>query len=234
MATADDEPTVVAPRPRRLGESRSAAVASIVLLVAGVALMVVPGLLRDGVCGLFACADRTPDVAVGRPEGTDLAVVVPEDAAGDLQSLRLFQLGQEQRRESPGDWIVVREDEGATPTVVTIGEEPDGFSTTAALEGQPESGTWVVEASFGCNSTLVRFSPTALDPGMVTTGDLAPETVEDFRATASADLHCSTEAPQWQRWLFFLGALCASVGAVLGIVVVLRKPVPDDPDWFGP
>ncbi len=198
--------------------------------------MVLPGLLRDGVCGLVSCADVTPEVAVGRPEGTGLAVVVPEDAAGELGSLRLFEItgSEETSREDPvipGTWVVQRTDPDALPTVVPFGEEPDGFETLTELDAEPTAGLWVIEASFGCASTLVRFDPQELDPGFVTTGD-EPVTIGDFERDARGSLRCATDAPGWQRWLFALGAAAAAVGAVLGIVVVFRSPVRDDRDWY--
>jgi len=205
---------------------------SIALVVGGVLAMVVPGLLRDGVCGLMSCADVTPEVGVGRPTGTALGVVVPEGAAGELQSLRLFPLTGQQQQESAGEWILYRTGEEA-PTTIRFGEEPDGFDTRIPLDDPPTEGLWVLEASFGCSSTLVRFSPTELDPGFVTAGG-APRTVDAFLDGARSSVRCATEAPGWQRLLFFLGLAATSVGAVLGIVVVFRKPASEDPDWYVP
>ncbi len=206
--------------------------AAIALLIAGVLAMVLPGLLRDGVCGLIACADVTPEIAVGRPHGTELAVMVPQDAAGQLQSLRLFELTGQEPQESAGAWIVYRTGESA-PTTIALGEQPEGFSTRTELEKEPDQGLWVIEASFGCSSTLVRFSPRELDPGFVSSGG-APMPAADFLAEAHSSVRCTEPAPPWQRWLFLLGALAAAAGAVVGIVVVLRRPPPDDPDWYGP
>lgn len=218
-------------RDRRRSVSRLTS-AAVALVIAGVLAMVVPGLLRDGICGLIACADVTPEIAVGRPEGTGLAVVVPEEAAGELQSLRLFEVTGETTQTTAGQWIVYRTGEGE-PTVIPLGEQPDGFETRTELTDAPTDGLWVIDASFGCSSTLVRFSPTELDPGYVTGGG-APEPTAEFLADARSTVRCTQDAPDWQRWLFLVGALAASVGAVLGIVVVLRRPPPDDPDWYGP
>lgn len=208
---------------------------SVVLVVLGVTAMVLPGLLRDGLCGLVACADVTPDVAVGRAEGVELAVVMSADAASELGSVRLFEVRQpgpdEQRDVLNGDWIIQRTEEGAAPSVIPIGSEPEGFETLTELSVEPTEGTWVIDASFGCASTLVRFSPEELTPGFVTEGD-DPVPVDEFSEGASSEVRCAEAAPSWQRWLFMGGALLASIGAVLGIVAVFRRPVPSAPDWY--
>jgi hypothetical protein len=204
-----------------------------VLVVAGVLAMVLPGLLRDGICGLIECADVTPEVAVGRPAGNDLAVVVPEGAAGELRSLRLFPITDSAAQDTAGSWIVYREDPDATPVTINLGTQPEGFETRIELAEQPSDGLWVLDASFGCASTLVRFAPEELDPGFVTTGD-SPVPIGDFEADARASLRCATDAPAPQRWLFILGALSASVGAVIGIWVVMRRPVAEHPEWYAP
>ncbi len=213
--------------PRRVSLGRLAGL----LVVLGVLAMVLPGLLRDGVCGLISCADVTPEVAVGRPGGSELAVVIPDDAASELQSLRLFQIGEPQ--EGAGSWIVYRDDEDAEPTTVVLGEQPEGFETRTPLEQTPTEGLWVIDASFGCASTLVRFAPEELDPGYVTAGD-QPVPIGDFEDSARSSLRCATEAPAWQRWVFLLGLLAASAGAVLGVVAMFRRPVPEENDWYGP
>jgi hypothetical protein len=220
------------PRRRRSSGRSPLTSLAVVLVICGVLAMVVPGLLRDGVCGLVACADVTPEIAVGRPEGTQLAVVVPQDAAGELQSLRLFEVTGRSPQETAGQWIVYRTGE-SRPTTIPLGEQPDGFATRTELEVEPTEGLWVIDASFGCSSTLVRFAPTELDPGFVTGGS-APEPTADFLADARSTVRCTQDVPAWQTWLFVLGAIAAAVGAVIGIVVVLRKPPPDDPDWYGP
>lgn len=207
------------------------ATAAAVLVIVGILAMVLPGLLRDGVCGLVACADVTPEVAVGRPGGTELAVVIPEGAAEQLQSLRLFELTGEPQ-EDAGSWIVYRTGE-SSPTTVVLGEQPEGFETRESLDGEPTTGLWVLDASFGCSSTLVRFSPEELDPGYVTSGSTPVPTAE-FLQDARSTVRCTQEAPGWQRWLFVLGALAASIGAVLGIVVLLRRPAPTEADWYDP
>lgn len=217
-------------RPRR---GSGAARWSVGLLVGGVLAMVLPGLLRDGVCGLVACADVTPEVAVGRPGGSELAVVVPEGAATELQSLRLFRLDDESANSTSGSWIIYRTDESAAPERIALGEAPDGFDTRTELDGEPTDGLWVLDASFGCASTLVRFAPEELDPGFVSTGD-PPVPIGEFESNARTSLRCATDAPGWQRLLFVLGALGASVGAVLGIWVLMRRPVTDEPEWYAP
>ncbi len=202
------------------------------LVAVGVVAMVVPGLLRDGICGLFSCADVTPEVAVGRPIGTDLAVVVPEEVAGDLLSLRLVELNEEGDQNSSGEWIVFRTSD-SEPTYIPLGEVPEGFDTRTPLESQPESGVWVMEASWGCAATLVRFSPVDVDPGFVVSSGAAV-TVDDFNDNARTDLHCSSAAPTWQRILFFGGLALVSAGAIMGLVLAFRGPIKDDPEWYGP
>lgn len=206
---------------------------SITLVLAGVLAMVLPGLLRDGVCGLVECADVTPEVGVGRPGGNELEVVIPEAAAPKLRSLRLFPVNENAAQETAGSWIVYRDDPDAEPERVPLGSQPEGFATRIELAELPTEGLWVLDASFGCASTLVRFAPEELDPGFVTTGD-APMPIGEFEDTARSKLRCAVEAPDWQRWLFMVGVLAASVGAVLGIWVVLRGPVREDPEWFVP
>ena len=75
------------------------------------------------------------------------------------------------------------------------------------------------------------FAPADLTPGFVTEGEEAVP-VQEFTDSASSDLRCAEAAPSWQRWLFIGGALMASIGAVLGIIVVFRRPVPATPDWY--
>lgn len=224
----EDIPDAHVDRPQRRWAS---ARVSIVLLVVGVGAMVVPGLLRDGLCGLITCADVTPEIAVGRPGGSELAIVVPEDAASTLRSLRLFPITDERRQEQAGSWIVYRTDDDAAPTTIELGVVPEGFTTDIELANQPAEGLWVIEASFGCAARLVRFAPVELDPGFVTTGE-RPEPIGEFTADARSSLRCATEAPGWQRVAFFLGALAAFVGAALGIVVVFRRPIDPEPDWY--
>ncbi|MGI9577686.1 MAG: hypothetical protein ACR2OH_05785 [Microthrixaceae bacterium] len=217
------------------GPKWSMARTSVVLVVAGVIAMVLPGLLRDGLCGLVACADVTPDVAVGRAEGVELAVVMSDDAASEVLSVRLFEVRQpdpdSDRDVLNGDWIIQRTDESAAPSVIPLGSQPDGFETLTELAEDPLDGTWVLDASFGCASTLTRFAPTDLNPGFVTEGE-EPVPVQEFTDSASSDLRCAEAPPGWQRWLFIGGALMASIGAVLGIVVVFRRPVGPPPDWY--
>lgn len=206
---------------------------AIVLVVAGVLAMVLPGLLRDGICGLIECADVTPEVAVGRPGGHALAVVVPEAAAGELRSLRLFPITENAAQDTAGAWIVYRDDPEATPATIELGTQPEGFKTRIDLAEAPSEGLWVLDASFGCASTLVRFAPEELDPGFVTTGD-APVPIGEFQADARATLRCATDAPGWQRGLFIAGVLSASIGAILGMWVLMRRPVADHPEWYAP
>jgi hypothetical protein len=201
------------------------------LVLLGVLLMVVPGLARDGICGLFTCADVTPEVAVGRPEGTELAVVVPESVAGDLLSIQLFEITE--GGQGAPEWIIFRESD-SEPAVIPLGSEPEGFVTRTDLAEQPESGTWQIEASFGCASSPVRFNPVEVDPGFVVSSGI-PETVEEFQDGARTTLQCSTEAPGWQRVLFFVGVALVSIGAIWGLVLAFsRSDRDDDPDWYGP
>ncbi len=212
-----------------LNKSRGWIAGGLVLL--GVVLMVVPGLARDGICGLFTCADVTPEVAVGRPEGTALAVVVPEPVAADLLSIQLFEITAE--GQSDAKWIIYR-DSASEPTVIPLGEQPEGFHTRTELAAQPETGTWQIEASFGCASSPVRFNPVEIDPGFVVSSAI-PETVDEFTEGARTTLQCSTAAPGWQRGLFFGGIALVSVGAIWGLVMAFqRSDRDDDPDWYGP
>lgn len=222
-------PHGVAPSARGSTPARLA----IALVVAGVLAMVLPGLLRDGICGLIECADVTPEVAVGRPGGNSLAVVVPEGAGGELRSLRLFPVTESTAQDTAGSWIIYRDSPDVAPETIELGTQPEGFKTRIDLAEQPSDGLWVLDASFGCASTLVRFAPEELDPGYVTTGD-APVPIGDFEDDARATLRCATDAPGWQRWLFIAGALSASIGAVLGIWVLMRRPVVDHPEWYAP
>lgn len=224
------------PPPRRVVPSARLSVATrvaVVLVIAGVLAMVLPGLLRDGICGLIECADVTPEVAVGRPGGNALAVVVPEAAAGELRSLRLFPITENAAQDTAGAWIVYRDDPEAAPATIDLGTQPEGFKTRIDLAEAPTEGLWVLDASFGCASTLVRFAPEELDPGFVTTGD-APVPIGEFQADARATLRCATDAPGWQRGLFIAGVLSASIGAILGIWVLMRRPVADHPEWYAP
>jgi hypothetical protein len=201
------------------------------LVILGVLLIVVPGLARDGICGLFTCADVTPEVAVGRPDGTELAVVVPEPVAGDLLSIQLFEITE--AGQGDAEWIIFRESD-SEPTVIPLGEQPEGFQTRTELEAQPETGIWQIEASFGCASSPVRFDPVEIDPGFVVSSAI-PETVEEFTDGARTTLQCSTAAPGWQKGLFFLGIAMVSIGAIWGLVLAFQRPDrDDDPDWYGP
>ncbi len=206
---------------------------SVTLITLGVLAMVLPGLFRDGICGLIECADVTPEVAVGRVSGDELAVVIPKDAAPDLRSLRLFPITENSAQATAGSWIVYRDDPDAAPRTVVLGSEPDGFSTRIELAEKPQKGLWVLDASFGCASTLVRFAPEELEAGFATTGD-APMPIGEFEDQARTTLRCATDSPAYQRWLFMAGALSASLGAVLGIWVLMRRPVRDDPEWYAP
>lgn len=226
--------------PAAVKEPRSArrmTLLSVGLLVVGVALIVIPGLVKDGVCGLVECADVTPEIAVGRPEGTQLAIMIPEEVAGDLASIRLLEqpraADSSEGQEQPlGEWIVFRTSD-SDPTLITVGEAPDGFDTRTELTIEPVSGTWIVDASFGCGSTLVRFNPEALDPGFVTAGGAAIPAAE-FGESARTTLQCSTAAPSWQRILFFIGIAVVFAGAVTAILLAFRTPAHDDPEWYGP
>ena len=76
-----------------MSSNRRMGAAAAVLLGAGLLLMIVPPLARDGVCGITSCADQVPVIAVSRLSATDLAVVVPVQRAADLDDLGHVPVG---------------------------------------------------------------------------------------------------------------------------------------------
>ena len=120
-------------------------VAAAVLLGSGLILMIVPPVVRDGLCGLTSCADRVPVIAVSRVSPTELAVVVPDDAAPNVRRVELLQGGSS--GSGPRQWMIRAErgsDTGSNPgsgsggatsaRTFLIGDEPDGFRTVVPLE----------------------------------------------------------------------------------------------------
>ena len=210
---------------RRLGR------VAVLLLVSGVVLMVVPPLARDGICGLVPCTDQAPDIAVTRTAPDQIAVVVPEDAAPSVRSVRLLEGSA--RSTGSQQWFIRRDGRDVTE-VFPLGAEPEGFRTVTELAAQPTEGSWVVVVGFGCTNASLPF-----DPGSVTAGRLSSWTgVTDgasFAASATTEEACATSAGTLERVLLVLGALLTVAGAVIGIVVVLRRPVrlEDDPEGPG-
>lgn len=211
-----------------MSSNRRLGLASIVLLAVGLLLMIVPPLARDGICGITGCADQVPDIAVARTAASDFAVIVPTEVAPSVDSVRLLQGGNAGARE----WVVNRTGDGVAE-VFEAGAAPAGFTTVVPLTVPIDEGNWVAEVSFGCTTASLPFSPSSLSVGQVRSwqGVTDGSTFDD---QARATEQCATEAGSLERLLLGAGALLATVGAVLGIVVVLRREPrdPEDPgDW---
>ena len=217
-------------------------VAAAVLLGSGLILMIVPPVVRDGLCGLTSCADRVPVIAVSRVSPTELAVVVPDDAAPNVRRVELLQGGSS--GSGPRQWMIRAErgsDTGSNPDsgsggaisarTFLIGDEPDGFRTVVPLETQPQKGVWTAQVGFRCTTASLPFNPQALAVGEVRSWDGVMDG-NDFAADANTGEHCLTERGSAELGLLLVGAALAVAGAVLGIVVVLRRPArfPEDGD----
>lgn len=197
---------------------------SAVLLVLGVALMVVPPLVRDGICGILGCADQIPDVAVTRTaEG--FAVLVPEEAAPAVRSVRLLQGGTSGARQ----WAIRREvgpdapSDAAPPDAFVAGSDVPGFRTTTPLAAPPDDGEWIAEVGFRCTTASLPFQPAAVSVGQVVSWTGATEGAS-FSDTARVDERCTEPAGTTEKVLLGLGAALTVAGAVLGILWVLRRP----------
>jgi hypothetical protein len=207
---------------RRLG------LASILLLAIGLLLMIVPPLARDGICGITGCADQVPDIAVARTAASEFAVIVPKEVAPSVDSVRLLQGGNAGSRE----WVVNRTGDGVVD-VFSAGATPAGFTTVVPLTIPIDEGNWVAEVSFGCTTASLPFSPSSLSVGQIRSWQGVTDG-STFGDQARATEQCATEAGSLERLLLGAGALLATVGAILGIVVVLRREPrdPEDPgDW---
>ena len=202
------------------------------LIVVGVVCMTVPALARDGVCGLFSCADQVPDIAVLREATGTLAVLVPTGTGSDVQSVRVLQ-GSAGSESGGGtqQWRIQRT-AASDLDAYQIGVQPDGFRTTTKLAEQPSQDVWTAEVSFRCTVASLPFEPGSLDPGKVAAGSEAA-TEHEYRSTAASAEHCETSAGTLERILFFTGMLLTFAGAVLGIVLVFsRPPKVGDDDWM--
>ena len=204
-------------------------VAAAALLGSGLILMIVPPLARDGICGLTSCADQVPVIAVSRLSATDLAIVVPDEAAPTVRTVELLQGGG--RGSGARQWLIRHEEGGADPSTFVIGAEPDGFRTVVPLETPPESDVWTAQVGFSCTTASLPFDPQAIAVGEVRSWD-GVMAGNEFSELANTTERCVTERGTTETGLFLAGALLAVVGAVLGIVVVLRRPVrfPEDPE----
>ena len=204
--------------------------AAAALLGTGLVLMIVPPVLRDGVCGLTSCADQVPVIAISRVSSTEMAIVVPDEAASIVSTVELLQGGG--GGSGVRRWLIRRDDAGGeSPATFLLGSEPQGFRTVVALGEAPESGVWTAQVGFECTTASLPFDPEAVAVGEVRSWDGVMDGNE-FAATANTSERCVTERSSTEVVLFLLGAALAVGGAVLGIVVVLRRPVrfPEDPD----
>ena len=207
-------------------------VAAAVLLGTGLVLMIVPPVLRDGICGLTSCADQVPVIAVSRVAADELAVVVPDDAASKVRTVELLQGGG--RGSGSRRWLIQRDGAGEDPTTFLLGSEPGGFRTVVRLDAVPESGVWTAQVGFRCTTASLPFDPEAVAVGEVRSWDGVMDGNE-FASTANTSERCVAERSSTEVALFLVGATAAVAGAVLGLVVVLRRPVrfPEDPEGDG-
>ncbi len=208
--------------------NRTLGAISVLALVVGLGLVLIPPMLRDGVCGLTGCADQVPDVAVTRSSATELAVLVPGATAPDVSRIRLLQGGGSGSQE----WVVERTAPSQADAFV-FGSRPPGFETLTPLDVPVQEGTWVVEVRFACTTASLPFAPDSIGVGQVRSWQGVTEGA-GFSDAARTTERCATERDTPESTLMLLGAVLATVGAILGIVVVLRRPPrdPDDPgDW---
>ena len=198
------------------------------LLGIGLVLMIVPPILRDGVCGLTGCADQVPVIAVSRVSDEQLAVVVPDEAAPTVRTVELRHGGG--RGSGSRQWLIRRDGKELHSTFL-IGSEPDGFRTVVPLEVPPESDVWTAQVGFRCTTASLPFDPSALAVGEVHSWDGVLDGNE-FSTSANTTEKCATERSSSEVALLVLGSVLAVAGAVLGIVVVLRRPArfPEEAD----
>jgi hypothetical protein len=198
------------------------------LIVVGLGLIVVPPLLRDGVCGLLSCADQVPDIAVARTSPQELAVLVPGPAAPDVSAVRLLE-GSTSGAES---WLIVRDDDGEggggrsdageAPDAFVIGRTPPGFRSVTGDGVVPGAGNWIAEVRFRCTVASVRFEPAAMAVGQVRSWSRVTDGTS-FTSSAQTDERCATEAGGLERVLMWIGIVAAAVGALMGTTAVLRR-----------
>ncbi|UDY34683.1 hypothetical protein [Dermatobacter hominis] len=216
-----------------MSSNRRMGVAAAALLGTGLVLMIVPPVLRDGICGLTSCADQVPVIAVSRVSASELAVVVPDEAAPKLRTVELLQGGG--RGSGSRQWLIQRDAEGGEdPTTFLVGSEPEGFRTVVPLDGVPDSDVWTAQVGFRCTTASLPFDPEAIAVGEVRSWDGVMDGNE-FASTANTAERCVAERSSTEVVLLLLGAAAAVAGAVLGIVVVLRRPArfPEDPGGDG-
>lgn len=201
-----------------------------VLLGAGLLLMIVPPVARDGVCGLTSCADQVPPIAVTRVSPAELAVLVPDEAAASVRSVELLQGGN--RGSGSRQWLIAREGPGTHSTFV-IGAQPQGFRSVVPLRAAPDKDVWTAQVGFRCTTASLPFTPSTIAVGEVRSWD----GVLDGTKFASGQVteRCATQRGSAETVAFVAGAVLAVAGAVLGIVVVLRRPArfPEDGDDDG-
>lgn len=214
-----------------MNTNRRTGVAAAVLLGAGLLLMVVPPIARDGICGLTECADQVPPIAVTRVSPKEIAIVVPDAAASTVRSVELLQGGG--RGTGSRQWLITRNGDVDHSTFV-VGSTPAGFRTIVQLDEAPVKDVWTAQVGFRCTTASLPFSPATIAVGEVRSWD----GVVDGRKFAGATVteRCATERGTGETAMFLVGALLAVAGAVLGIVVVLRRPArfPEEPDDDGP
>lgn len=198
------------------------------LLGIGLILMIVPPIARDGFCGITGCADQVPVIAVSRVSANELAIVVPDEAAPLVRTVELLQGSAGSGAQ---EWLIRRSGTTSNPSTFVMGSEPKGFRTVAALASQPVKGVWTAQVGFRCTTASLPFDPRAVAIGEVRSWD-GVMVGNDFAPTANTSEHCATNREGAEVTLLFLGAALAVIGAVIGIVVVLRRPVrfPEDPD----
>jgi hypothetical protein len=208
------------------------------LLGVGLLLLVVPPLVRDGICGIFGCADQVPDIAVTRTSADRVAILVPTAAAPDVRVVRLLQGGGSSGSQQ---WLVRRTPAGstaaaraATPDAFVAGETPEGFRTATELAADPATAApgdrWVAEVAFRCTTASLPFTPSTLGVGTLRSWTGATDGAR-FSDDARTEERCGTERSGVERVLAWLGAAMALGGAILGIVVVLGRPPRDDDEW---
>lgn len=201
-----------------------------VLLGAGLLLMIVPPVARDGVCGLTSCADQVPPIAVTRVSPEELAVLVPDEAAASVRSVELLQGGN--RGSGSRQWLIARDGAGTHSTFV-IGAQPKGFRTVVPLRAALDKDVWTAQVGFRCTAASFPFTPATIAVGEVRSWD---GVLDGTRfASEHATERCVTQRGSVEAVAFVAGAVLAVAGAVLGIVVVLRRPArfPEDGDDDG-
>lgn len=211
-----------------MNANRRMGAAAAVLLGAGLVLMIVPPVARDGLCGLTSCTDQVPPIAVSRVSADELAVIVPDEAAPSVRSVELLQGGG--RGSGSRQWLIVRDGDGVHSTFV-IGSRPSGFRTVVELGATPTKDTWTAQVGFRCTTASLLFRPATIAVGEVRSWDGVLDG-RRFAADTNVKERCATGRGSAETVLFVAGAVLAVLGAVLGIVVVLRRPVrfPEEPD----